>query len=112
MTATPQPVPERPAGPVSSRAGDNLWLHFTRHGAYADGGGAPVIVRGEGPYVWDDRGRRYLDALSGLFVVQVGHGRKELARAAARQSEELAFFPLWSYAHHRAVELAERIAHL
>jgi adenosylmethionine-8-amino-7-oxononanoate aminotransferase len=110
MTATPQPVPEQPAGPVSQRAGDHLWLHFTRHGAYADGGGVPVIVRGEGPYVWDDRGRRYLDALSGLFVVQVGHGRRELAQAAARQAEELAFFPLWSYAHPRAVELAERVA--
>ena len=110
MTATPQPVPEQPAGRTSGGAADNLWLHFTRHSTYAGSAGVPVIVRGEGPYVWDDRGRRYLDALSGLFVVQVGHGRRELAQAAARQAEELAFFPLWSYAHPRAVELAERVA--
>jgi adenosylmethionine-8-amino-7-oxononanoate aminotransferase len=112
MTATPQPVPEAPAGPSSRRADEHLWLHFTRHSTYSGDAGVPVLVRGEGPWVWDDRGRRYLDALSGLFVVQVGHGRRELAQAAARQAEELAFFPLWSYAHPRAVELAERVADL
>ena len=55
-------------------------------------------------------GKKYLDGLAGLFVVQVGHGREELAEAAARQARELAFFPLWSYAHPRAIELAERLA--
>jgi adenosylmethionine-8-amino-7-oxononanoate aminotransferase len=87
-------------------------MHFTRHSAYEGAGSVPVIVRGEGPYLWDDRGRRYLDGLSGLFVVQVGHGRAELAETAARQAGELAFFPLWSYAHPRAIELAERLADL
>src|SRR6266704_602716 len=72
----------------------------------------PMIVRGDGPYVYDQHGRRYLDGLSGLFVVQVGHGRSELAEAAAKQASELAYFPLWSYAHPRAVELAERLAAL
>jgi adenosylmethionine-8-amino-7-oxononanoate aminotransferase len=72
----------------------------------------PVIVRGSGPYVYDNHGKRYLDGLSGLFVSQVGHGRTELAEAAARQASELAYFPLWSYAHPRAVELAERLAEL
>ena len=61
----------------------HLWMHFTRHSAYADAD-VPVIVRGEGPYIWDANGKRYLDGLSGLFVVQVGHGRKELAEAAAK----------------------------
>src|ERR671928_1266930 len=89
----------------------HLWMHFARLGAYAQKE-IPVIVRGEGPYVWDEQGRRYLDGLSGLFVVQAGHGRRELAEAGARQAAELAFFPLWSYAHPRAVELAERLAHL
>jgi adenosylmethionine-8-amino-7-oxononanoate aminotransferase len=112
MTTTPQLVPEPDAGSLSQRAADHLWMHFTRHSTYTDGGSVPVIVRGEGPYVWDDRGRRYLDGLSGLFVVQVGHGRQELAQAAAKQAGELAFFPLWSYAHPRAVELAERIAEM
>src|SRR5206468_8495213 len=51
-----------------------------------------------------------LDALSGLFVVQVGHGRRVLAEAAARQAEQLAYFPLWSYAHPAAIELSQRLA--
>jgi adenosylmethionine-8-amino-7-oxononanoate aminotransferase len=90
---------------------DHLWLHFTRMAGYRRHG-APTIVRGEGAYVWDDRGRRYLDGLAGLFVVNVGHGRTELAEAAAKQAAELAFFPLWSYAHPTAVELASRVAAL
>lgn len=89
---------------------DHLWLHFTRHSTYENGGEMPLIVRGEGHRIWDSHGREYIDGLAGLFVVQVGHGREELAEAAARQAKELAFFPLWSFAHPRAVELADRIA--
>jgi adenosylmethionine-8-amino-7-oxononanoate aminotransferase len=90
---------------------DNLWMHFTRLSSYADAP-VPTIARGEGPYIWDTNGKRYLDGLSGLFVVQVGHGREELAEAAAKQARELAYFPIWSYAHPKAVELAERLATL
>jgi adenosylmethionine-8-amino-7-oxononanoate aminotransferase len=89
---------------------DHLWLHFTRHSTYEKGGEMPLIVRGEGHKIWDSHGREYIDGLAGLFVVQVGHGREELAEAAAEQARELAFFPLWSFAHPRAVELADRIA--
>jgi adenosylmethionine-8-amino-7-oxononanoate aminotransferase len=85
-------------------------MHFTRHSTYEEGGRVPVIVRGEGAYVYDSQGRKYLDGLAGLFTVQVGHGRTELAQAAAKQAEELAFFPLWSYAHPMAIDLAERLA--
>jgi len=87
----------------------NLWLHFTRHSSYADAD-IPMIVRGEGQYVYDQHGKRYLDGLAGLFVSQIGHGRTDVAEAGARQASELAYFPLWSYAHPRAVELAERLA--
>jgi adenosylmethionine-8-amino-7-oxononanoate aminotransferase len=87
----------------------NLWLHFTRMSSYADSD-IPVIVRGSGPYVYDQRGKRYLDGLAGLFVSQVGHGRTEIAEAGARQASELAYFPLWSYAHPKAIELAARLA--
>ncbi|GAA4292278.1 aspartate aminotransferase family protein [Actinomadura luteofluorescens] len=93
-------------------ARDHLWMHFARHAASGDGGEIPVIVRGEGPYVYDSAGRRYLDGLAGLFTVQAGHGREELAQAAAKQAAELAYFPIWSYAHPKAVELAERLAAL
>jgi adenosylmethionine-8-amino-7-oxononanoate aminotransferase len=102
-----------PTGPDPNAMADaakrNLWLHFTRMSSYAESD-VPVIVRGSGPYVFDQRGKRYLDGLSGLFVTQIGHGRKEVAEAAARQAAELAYFPLWSYAHPRAIELAQRLA--
>jgi adenosylmethionine-8-amino-7-oxononanoate aminotransferase len=94
---------------LQKSAREHLWMHFTRMSSY-DSADVPVIVRGEGPYVYDAKGRRYLDALSGLFVSQLGHGRRELAEAAAKQAGELAYFPLWSYAHPNAIDLAERVA--
>ena len=101
---------ERPDHAGLQRAAhDHLWMHFTRHSSYQSTD-IPTIVRGDGAYVYDSLGRRYLDGLAGLFVVQVGHGRTELAEAAAKQASELAFFPLWSYAHPTAIELAERLA--
>jgi adenosylmethionine-8-amino-7-oxononanoate aminotransferase len=96
---------------LQAAARDHLWMHFTRMSSY-EHAEVPVIVRGEGPYIWDAHGRRYLDALAGLFVNQLGHGRRDLAEAAARQAGELAYFPLWSYAHPTAVQLAERVADL
>ena len=94
---------------LSESARDHLWMHFTRMSSY-DKAPVPTIARGEGAYVFDTEGKRYLDGLAGLFVVQAGHGRAELAEAAAKQAQELAFFPIWSYAHPKAVELAERLA--
>jgi len=96
----------------SERAQRHLWMHFTRLGTYGAHHEVPVMVRGEGAYVWDHTGKRYLDGLSGLFTSQIGHGRTELAEAASKQASELAYFPLWTYAHPRAIELAERIAGL
>ena len=110
MTTTPQlPSDDPQDAQLQEAARRHLWMHFTRMSAYADHD-IPVIVRGEGPYVWDSRGRRYLDGLSGLFVVQAGHGRQELADAASKQAAELGYFPLWSYAHPTAINLAERLA--
>ncbi len=91
------------------QARDHLWMHFTRHSTY-DTQDVPTIVRGDGAYIYDATGKRYLDGLAGLFVVQAGHGRTELAEAAAKQAAELAFFPLWSYAHPGAIDLAARLA--
>jgi adenosylmethionine-8-amino-7-oxononanoate aminotransferase len=110
MTSIPRHVDEPGPDRLAGTARDHLWMHFTRHSTYEAGSQVPVITRGEGAYIWDDRGRRYLDGLAGLFVVQVGHGRRELADAAAAQARELAYFPLWSYAHPRAIELADRLA--
>src|SRR5580704_4042184 len=94
---------------LSDQARRHLWMHFSRMASYEDHE-VPVIVRGEGAYVWDQHGKRYLDGLAGLFTSQLGHGRTELAQAGAKQAETLAYFPLWTYAHPRAIELAERIA--
>ena len=94
---------------LQQSARDHLWMHFTRMGSYQTAE-VPVIVRGDGAYIYDARGKRYLDGLAGLFVSQLGHGRTELAEAAAKQASELAFFPLWSYAHPKSIELAERVA--
>jgi adenosylmethionine-8-amino-7-oxononanoate aminotransferase len=96
---------------LQASARDHLWMHFTRMSSYQTSD-VPVIVRGDGAYIYDAKGKRYLDGLAGLFVNQLGHGRTELAEAAAKQASELAFFPLWSYAHPKSIELAERVAGL
>jgi adenosylmethionine-8-amino-7-oxononanoate aminotransferase len=93
-------------------AQEHLWLHFTRMGGLSDDG-LPIIVRGDGCYLEDTRGRRYLDALAGLFTVQIGYGfGEELGRVAAAQMAELPYYTNWSYAHPRAIELAVALAEL
>ena len=94
---------------LQQAAKDHLWLHFTRHGGY-ETADVPIIVKGEGAYIYDAQGKRYLDGLAGLFVSQLGHGRTDLAEAGMKQASELAFHPLWSYAHPSAIELAEKVA--
>jgi len=97
---------------LQQMARDHLWMHFSRQSVMTEGTGVPIIVKGQGHHIWDSRGKKYIDGLAGLFVVNAGHGRRRLAQAAATQAEELAFFPLWSYAHPAAIELADRIADL
>jgi adenosylmethionine-8-amino-7-oxononanoate aminotransferase len=97
------------AADLSAKAREHLWMHFTRQSSYADVP-VPTIVRGEGARIFDVDGRSYLDGLAGLYVVQAGHGRVELAEAAYKQASELAFFPIWSYAHPPAIALADRLA--
>jgi adenosylmethionine-8-amino-7-oxononanoate aminotransferase len=115
MATTPQTAFE-PTTKTPSRlqelARRHLWMHFTRMGAYDDHHEIPILVRGEGCYVWDEQGDKLLDGLSSLFCVNAGHGRGELGEAAARQSKELGFYTNWSYAHPPAIELATRIAAL
>ncbi|PPG39500.1 MULTISPECIES: aspartate aminotransferase family protein [Pseudoclavibacter] len=95
---------------LQQKAKDHLWMHFSRQSVMEDGAGVPIIVKGDGHHIWDSKGKKYFDGLSGLFVVNAGHGRTRLAETAAKQAAELAFFPIWSYAHPNAIELADRIA--
>lgn len=119
MTTTEQSVTRGPArsdrsarseAELQQMAKDHLWMHFARQSVMTDGPGVPIIVKGEGHHIWDSQGKRYIDGLAGLFVVAAGHGRRRLAEVAAKQAEELAFFPIWSYAHPAAIELADRLA--
>src|SRR5437763_9951124 len=111
-TAAPKRERQEQSGrKLQELAKRHLWMHFTRMGTYEDHD-VPVIVRGEGCYVYDDTGKRYLDGLSALFCVNAGHERAELADAAAAQARELGFYTNWSYAHPGAIELAARIASL
>jgi len=112
MTTTEQPIsaPAFNEADLQQKAKDHLWMHFSRQSVMEDGHGVPIIVKGDGHHIWDSTGKKYFDGLSGLFVVNAGHGRKRLAQAAAKQAEELAFFPIWSYAHPNAIELADRLA--
>ncbi|RFA09593.1 aspartate aminotransferase family protein [Subtercola boreus] len=124
MTLTPTPVTPNTSSAVSDpglsskfdeadlqqKAKDHLWMHFSRQSVMEDGAGVPIIVKGEGHHIWDSTGKKYIDGLSGLFVVNAGHGRQRLAEVAAKQAAELSFFPLWSYAHPAAIELADRLA--
>src|SRR5207249_4396464 len=88
------------------------WMHFTRMGGYRDGD-VPIIVRGDGCYLEDVNGKRYLDALAGLFSVNIGYGfGEEIGQAALEQMRELPFYTNWSYAHPRAIELATEVASL
>jgi adenosylmethionine-8-amino-7-oxononanoate aminotransferase len=94
---------------LRSAARDHLWLHFTQ----MHGHEPPIIVRGEGCYLYDSEGKRYLDALAGLFAVQVGYSYgEEMGQAALEQMRELPFYTNWSYAHPRAIELAHEVARL
>jgi len=111
VTARSSARPEQPAD-LQALARRHLWMHFSRMGEYGPGAEIPIIVRGDGCYVFDEHGKRYLDGLSALFCVNTGHSRPELAAAAAEQASELAFFTNWGYAHPRAIELAARVAGL
>jgi adenosylmethionine-8-amino-7-oxononanoate aminotransferase len=78
---------------------DHLWLHFTDMGGYADPADLQVMVRGDGCYLEDSAGRRYLDALAGLFCVNIGYGfGEEMGEAAAAQMRELPFAINWTFA--------------
>lgn len=89
----------------------HLWMHFTDMG-YFQKHDIPIMSHGEGCYVYDIKGNKYLDGLSGLFASQIGHGRTEIGEAMAKQSERLGFFPIWNNAHQPAIELAARLADL
>lgn len=92
-------------------ARQHLVPHFTKTAAWRSPD-LPVFVRGEGAYLYDDSGRRVLDGLSGLFCVQIGHGRSDLGAVAAKQMETLGFTTNWGVVSPPSIEAAALIAEL
>jgi adenosylmethionine-8-amino-7-oxononanoate aminotransferase len=103
---------KHPSHQYSERARRHFWLQMSRLGAYDEHNEIPIMVRGEGTRVYDANGTEYFDGLAGLFTNALGHGRRDIGEAAAAQIGELGFFPTWTYAHPKAIELAERLASL
>jgi len=75
---------------LQQNARDHLWMHFTRMGGFGEHQDVPIIVKGDGCYLWDSNGKRYLDALAGLFSVNIGYGYgEEIGPAALEQMRAL-----------------------
>jgi len=75
--------------------------------------GSRVVVRAEGSWIWDSEGNRILDGMSGLWCVNIGHGRKEIAEAVQRQMADFSFYnTFFKSTHPPAIELAETLARL
>ncbi len=97
---------------LQSLARQHLMLHFTDMAALV-AEGTTIIERGEGCHVFDTEGRRYIDGLSGLYCVNLGHSHgEEIATAAAEQMARLPFTSNWTVAHPPAIELAAKLAEL
>lgn len=102
-------VPSPDHDRLQQSARDHLILHFAKQ----EVDDLLVLDRGEGPYVFDTQGRRYIDALSSLFCSQLGYSYgDEMAEVASAQLKKLAFNTNWNTAHPPAIELAERISGL
>src|SRR3954453_10425013 len=92
---------------LQQAAREHLLLHFSK----SEIDDLLVLERGEGPYVFDTKGNRHIDALSSLFCAQIGYSHgEEMAAAAARQLTTLAFNTNWGTAHPASIELAQRLA--
>jgi adenosylmethionine-8-amino-7-oxononanoate aminotransferase len=89
-------------------------LHFARNGNFGPGGAELLVVeRGEGAYIFDTHGNRYVDGLSSLFCAQIGYSYgEEMGAVAAGQLQQLAYSTIWGAAHPPALELADRLASL
>jgi adenosylmethionine-8-amino-7-oxononanoate aminotransferase len=98
-----------PAG-LRQNARDHVWIHSAAWGEVSAEGGLHVFDRGEGSTLWDVDGRDYIDGLSGLWVVNAGHGRTEIAEAMGRQAARLAYASSATFTTGPAVKLADVIA--
>lgn len=82
-----------------------VWHHIS---PYREEGATMIVEKGEGSWITDQNGNRYLDGMSGLWCVNVGYGREELAEAAAEQIKKIAYTPMTN-SHEPAIELAVKV---
>ena len=98
------------APPARTLSMDEYWMPFTPNRDFKHE--PKMIVRAEGMYLWNERGDRLIDASSGLFCVNAGHCRKEIAEAVGAQLSELDFIAPFTRGHPKQFELASRVAAL
>jgi adenosylmethionine-8-amino-7-oxononanoate aminotransferase len=98
--------------PLYQKALDHVWIHTVNYVELAERQGLHVFERGEGSTLYDARGEAWLDALAGLWVVNAGHGRREIAEAMAAQASKLAYVSSAAYTSVPAVQLAETLAQI
>ncbi len=101
----PAPAPAS----VSDAARDHVWVHTLTWDEY-EHGGLHVFDRGEGSTIWDVNGKAYLDGIAGLWVVNAGHGRTEIAEAMAKQASKLAYANAMNFTSTPTAMLAEKLA--
>src|SRR5665811_258268 len=95
---------------IEQEALEHVWIHSTPWADVAEKEGLRVFSKGKGSTVWDVRGREYLDGISGLWVVNAGHGREEIGQAMAEQAGKLAYASSEAFTTEPAVALADKLA--
>ena len=95
-------------GELEERDRRSLWHPYTKRSAI-EAGALPVIVRGDGPYLYDREGRRYVDAISSWWAASLGHNHPRLVAALREQAGELVHSILGGLSHPWAIELASAI---
>src|SRR5690349_18834157 len=107
-----EPMDEAAAEDYVNRGLEHLWIHNTNYLDLAKPGGMMVFSNAQGIRLTDIQGKSYIDALSGLWVVNVGHGRKELAQVAAEQMSRVAYVNTFAYTTPAAIDLASKLAEI
>ncbi len=91
---------------------ENVWLHFYQMDRAKNPANAPIMARGEGAKIWDTDGKEYIDALAGLFCVNAGYGRREIAEAMMAQLEQIHYVSSFSFPNVPGTVLADKLAGL
>ena len=106
------PMAEDDSADYVRRGLDHLWIHTTNYLDLEKPDGMVILTEGDGIRLKDVQGRTYIDAMSGLWVVNAGHGRKELVQVAAEQMSRVAYVNTFAYTTPVAIDLATKLAEI